>query len=106
MRVRVCVGPSSPEAGMSLKSWIQKGRELGASDLHLESGTPLVARIRGDLAPIGEPISAQRVTEAGQELLGREAWERFLERGSADVSMAAGGLRCRMSLFRTIRGIA
>jgi twitching motility protein PilT len=91
---------------MSFKSWIQKGRELGASDLHLESGTPLVARIRGDLTPIGEPIPAQRVTEAGRELLGPEAWEQFLERGSADVSMAAGGLRCRMSLFRTIRGIA
>ena len=91
---------------MSLKSWIQKGRELGASDLHLESGTPLVARIRGDLTPIGEPISAQRVTESGKELLGREAWEQFLERGSADVAIAAGGLRCRVSLFRTIRGIA
>jgi twitching motility protein PilT len=91
---------------MSFKSWIQKGRELGASDLHLESGTPLVARIRGDLAPIGEPISAQRVIEAGRELLGREVWEQFLERGSADVSVAAGGMRCRMSLFRTIRGIA
>ena len=91
---------------MSFKSWIQKGRELGASDLHLESGTPLVARIRGDLTPTGEPISAQRVTEAAQELLGREAWEQFLERGSADVSVAAAGLRCRMSLFRTIRGVA
>jgi twitching motility protein PilT len=90
---------------MSLKDWIQKGRELGASDLHLESGTPLVVRIRGDLAALGEPIPAQRITEAGQELLG-EAWAQFLERGSADVSVAAGGMRCRISLFRTIRGIA
>jgi twitching motility protein PilT len=91
---------------MSLKDWIQKGRELGASDLHLESGTPLVARIRGDLAAIGEPIAGQRIVEAGRELLGGEAWAHFLERGSADVSLAAGGLRCRLSLFRTIRGIA
>ena len=91
---------------MSLKSWIQKGRELGASDLHLEPGTPLVVRIRGDLAAVGEPIPAQRIMEAGRELLGGEAWERFLERGSADVSMAAGGLRSRVSLFRTIRGVA
>lgn len=91
---------------MSFKSWIQKGRELGASDLHVESGTPLVARIRGDLTPFGEPISPQRVAAAGQELLGREAWDQFLERGSADVSVAAGGMRCRMSFFRTIRGIA
>jgi len=91
---------------MSLKDWIQKGRELGASDLHLESGTPLVARIRGDLAAVGEPIAAQRISEAGRELLGGEAWAQFLERGSADVSLAAGGMRCRLSLFRTIRGVA
>jgi len=91
---------------MSLKDWIQKGRELGASDLHLESGTPLVARIRGDLAAIGEPLPAQRITDAAQELLGGEAWAQFLERGSADVSMAVGGMRCRLSLFRTIRGVA
>lgn len=91
---------------MSLKDWIQKGRELGASDLHLESGTPLVVRIRGDLAAVGEPIPAQRISEAGRELLGNEAWGQFLERGSADVSLAAGGMRCRLSLFRTIRGIA
>ena len=91
---------------MSLKDWIQKGRELGASDLHLESGTPLVARIRGELTAIGEPVPAARITEASHELLGAEAWARFLERGSADVSLGASGLRCRMSLFRTIRGIA
>lgn len=91
---------------MSLKDWIQKGRELGASDLHLESGTPLVVRIRGDLATVGEPIAAQSIIEAGRELLGAEAWAQFLERGSADVSIAAGGMRCRISLFRTIRGVA
>jgi twitching motility protein PilT len=91
---------------MSLKDWIQRGRELGASDLHLESGTPLVARIRGNLASVGEPIPANQVTEIAQELLGAEAWAQFLERGSADVSMAVGGMRCRLSLFRTIRGIA
>lgn len=91
---------------MSLKDWIQKGRQLGASDLHLETGTPLVARVRGELAPVGEPIPPQLLNQAGQELLGTEAWARFLERGSADVSIAASGMRCRLSLYRTIRGIA
>ena len=91
---------------MSLNDWVQQGRELGASDLHLESGTAPVARIRGDLVAIGEPVPAQRIIQAGQELLGTEAWAQFLERGSADVSVAAAGTRCRMSLYRTIRGIA
>ncbi len=91
---------------MSLKDWIQKGRELGASDLHLEAGTPLVARIKGELATAGEPIPGQRLTQAAQELLGAQAWDRFLERGSADVALAASGMRCRLSLYRTIRGVA
>lgn len=91
---------------MSLKDWIHKGRELGASDLHLETGTPAVFRVRGELTPIGEPVGAARLTELGQELLGAQAWSRFLERGSADVSLMAGGLRCRVSLFCTIRGVA
>ena len=91
---------------MSLKDWVQKGRELGASDLHLESGTPLVVRVRGNLSAVGDPIPAAHITEMSQELLGREAWTQFLERGSADISMAVASMRCRLSLFRTIRGIA
>jgi twitching motility protein PilT len=91
---------------MSLRDWIQKGRELGASDLHLETGTPVVFRIRGELTPIGEPIAGARLAEIAQELLGAEAWNRFLQHGSGDVSMMASGLRCRVSLFSTIRGIA
>lgn len=91
---------------MSITDWIRKGRELGASDLHLETGTPVVFRVRGELKPIGEPVGGVRLAELGQELLGSEAWSRFIDRGSADVSMMASGLRCRVSLFRTIRGIA
>jgi twitching motility protein PilT len=92
---------------MSLEHWIQKARELDASDLHLETGTPVVIRVRGELMPIGEPVAATQLSRLGQELLGAEAWTRFLERGSADVAlMASGGPRCRVSLFRTLRGIA
>lgn len=91
---------------MSLEAWIQKGRELGASDLHLETDTPAVFRIRGELTPIGEAVGEARLAEVGRQLLGAEAWNRFLERGSADVSVMEAGLRCRVSLFRTIRGTA
>ncbi len=91
---------------MALKDWIQKARELGASDVHVESGTPVVFRIRGDLMPMGEPVGGAGVAKAAEALLGAQAWDRFIERGSADVSIVASGLRCRVSLFRTIRGIA
>jgi twitching motility protein PilT len=91
---------------MSLKAWVQKGRELGASDLHLEAGTATVARVRGELVAIGEPLPAAYVEQVTQNLLGSEAWEGFAARGSADVSVAVGGARCRVNVFRTIRGIA
>ena len=38
---------------MSLRDWVQAGRKLGASDLHLEGGSPLVARVGGELRPVG-----------------------------------------------------
>lgn len=91
---------------MSLTEWIQKGRQLGASDLHLESGTPAVFRIRGELTPTGEPVGGAHLIDVCRDLLGTEAWNRFIDRGSADVSIAASGMRCRVSLFRTIRGVA
>src|ERR1700736_6758195 len=91
---------------MTLKTWIQKGRELGASDVHLEAGTVPVARVRGDLLAIAEALPPGYVEQVSQSLLGPEAWEGFIERGSADISMAVGGTRCRINVYRTIRGIA
>jgi twitching motility protein PilT len=91
---------------MTLKAWVQKGREFGASDVHLEAGTPPVARIRGELRAIGEALPAAYVEQVSQSVLGAEGWEGFAARGSADVSMAVGGIRCRINVYRTMRGIA
>ena len=91
---------------MTLKAWVQKGRELGASDLHLEAGTAGVARVRGELHPIGEALSAAYVEQVSHSILDAEAWNAFITRGSADVSVAVGGVRCRVNVFRTIRGLA
>jgi twitching motility protein PilT len=87
------------------EEWIGKAHALGASDLHLETDTPVVARVRGDLQTIGGVISAERLLQAGQDLLGADGWALFKTRGSADVSLAISGLRCRASLFQTVRGI-
>jgi twitching motility protein PilT len=91
---------------MILEKWIETARSLGASDLHLETDTPVVARIRGDLQTIGGVIAAERLVQAGQDLLGAEGWAQFKVRGSADISITISGARCRASFFRTVRGIA
>jgi twitching motility protein PilT len=91
---------------MIFQEWIRKARELGASDLHAEADGPLIVRVRGALQPLGETSSAAALRRAGEELLGAEGWAAFLSRGSADVSVEVAGTRCRINLFRTIRGIA
>ncbi len=91
---------------MTLKAWVQKGRELGASDVHLEAGTVPVVRVRGELVGIAEPLPAAYLEQVSQSLLGAEAWEIFAARGSADISVAIGGVRCRINVYRTVRGLA
>lgn len=89
----------------NLKDWIRQGREKGASDLLLESGTPPVLRVRGELLPFGEPISADAMMALARELLGDNRWDEFLMRRSADLSLTLAGTRCRLNVFQTVRGI-
>jgi twitching motility protein PilT len=91
---------------MALQDWDRKGRELGASDLHIEADTSLVARIRGQLTPIGPPIAGSLLQSKARELLGNEGWSQFLSKGSADLSRTIAGVRCRLNIFQTIRGVA
>jgi len=91
---------------MTVQDWIRKGRELGASDLHIEADAAPVARIRGQLSSIGPPVASALVVQAGRELLGSEGWSQFLSRGSADLSRTMAGVRCRINIFQTLRGVA
>jgi twitching motility protein PilT len=91
---------------MTIQAWVKKGRDLGASDVHLEAGTAPVARVRGELRAIGEPMPPADVEQISRALMSAEAWEKFAARGSADISVAAGGSRCRINVYRTIRGTA
>ena len=91
---------------MQFEEWIEQAYTLGASDLHLEAETPIVARIRGDLQTVGAVVSGAALAQVARELLGEERWREFIERGSADLSLAVGGIRLRANFFRTVRGIA
>ena len=91
---------------MSFQEWIRRARALGASDLHAEADGPLIVRVRGRLQPLGETSSAADLQRTGEALLGADGWAGFLARGSADVSVELAGARCRINLFRTVRGIA
>jgi twitching motility protein PilT len=91
---------------MSLQDWIGVASRRAASDLHVEADTPPVMRVRGELATLGEAVPADRVAQLGRELLGEQRWNDFLARGSADLSVDIASVRCRVNVFKTVRGVA
>lgn len=90
---------------MSFKDLLVRVSKLGASDLHLESGTTMVARVRGELTSLGEALPGQQLMDMTRELLNEEDWADFNSRGSVDLSVVLGGIRCRINIYRTVRGL-
>ncbi|PWU21455.1 MAG: twitching motility protein PilT [Verrucomicrobia bacterium] len=90
---------------MDLESMVGLAQSNGASDLHLEAGLPAALRVRGALRTIGEPLAARTLLEMAQTLIGQDQWPLFLERHSADLSSTIQGVRCRINVFRTSRGV-
>jgi twitching motility protein PilT len=53
----------------------------------------------------GEPIPGQRLAAMAQSLVGPELWPRFLERRSLDFSRTIQGVRCRINMLQSSRGV-
>lgn len=92
-------------SAVTIEAVIGAAREQGASDLHLEPGLPMAVRIRGALRMIGDPIPAGPLLEFARQLIGSEHWPRFLDRRSYDLSRTLAGVRCRINIFQTARGV-
>ena len=90
---------------MNLESLVDAARGQGASDLHLEAGLPAAVRVRGALRTFGEPVPPKVILNIVRELVGPEHWPRFLERRSFDLSKTISGVRCRINVLQTSRGV-
>src|SRR6186713_3354890 len=90
---------------MTLESLITAANRQGASDLHLEPGLPAAVRVRGALRTAGEPFTGKALLELAHEILGGDAWQHFLAQHSADFSKTIGGVRCRINIMHTSRGV-
>lgn len=90
---------------MNLETLIGLANEQGASDLHLEPGLPAAVRVRGVLRTVGEPISGHSLLEMARQVIGSESWPHFLERCSADLSSTIQGVRCRINVLHSARGV-
>ena len=84
---------------------IKKAKSLDASDLHLEAGLPAVIRIRGELKTLGESVDGGSLLSAGRRLIGDKNWPHFVEQGSFDLSTNIQGVRCRINVMKTNRGV-
>lgn len=90
---------------MSLATFIANARALGASDLHLEAGLPAAFRVRGTLKTAGEPVPGRVLVEMAREIIGADHWPQFVERRSFDLSRTISGVRCRINVLQTARGV-
>jgi twitching motility protein PilT len=90
---------------MSLRALISLAKTEGASDLHLEPGLAAVLRVRGQLRSVGEPVAPESTSEWAREVIGSDDWPLFEQRRSFDLSRAIEGLRCRINVFHTSRGV-
>jgi twitching motility protein PilT len=89
---------------MDLETLVGLALQNGASDLHLESGLPAALRVRGTLRTFGEPLPAKTLLEFAHTVIG-DQWARFVERRSFDLSKSIHGVRCRINVLQTSRGI-
>jgi twitching motility protein PilT len=90
---------------MEIESLVESAAASGASDLHLEAGMPAALRVRGDLRIAGEPIAPKVLVAMARGLIGEEQWPVFLERRSFDLSRTIRGVRCRINILQTSRGL-
>jgi len=90
---------------LNLESLVASAHQQGASDLHLEPGLPPAVRVRGALHIAGEPVPVRGVLALAQGLIGPEQWVVFEQRRSFDFSKTIAGVRCRINILQTARGV-
>jgi twitching motility protein PilT len=88
-----------------LDTLVARARELGASDLHLEGGLPAAMRVQGALRMSGEPVAAASLAGLARDLVGDEGWADFTQVGTVDLSRVIAGVRCRINVLHSARGI-
>src|SRR5688572_17503452 len=90
---------------MRLSFIVATARDRRASDIHLEPGYPAALRIASNLQTAGEPISREDMTAMAMEVIGDDSWAEFQQRGSYDLSRTIEGVRLRVNVLQTSRGV-
>lgn len=97
---------SSASGSGLLDSWTTAARGSRATDIYLATGAGPVARVGGDLQPIGErgALDAETISRELGIVAPAEARAAWTERGSATFTYSDGMGRVRVVLVRDHRG--
>jgi twitching motility protein PilT len=90
---------------LNLRALISLAKSEGASDLHLEPGLAPMLRVRSNLRSTGEPVTGEWTLEWARQVIGSDHWTQFEQRRSFDLSRNIEGVRCRINVFYTSRGV-
>src|SRR5215471_19278628 len=87
---------------LDLQTIIAHLTEVGASDLHVKSGSPPRVRVNGDLRPTPFPVvDAHEIDECLRTVMPADRMEEFRRTGEADFSLSFEGFgRFRANAFR------
>ncbi len=83
----------------SVSAIFRKACELGASDVHIAVGCPILFRINGELtAQTGQNVTAEQVKQFAKAILGEAAFRRFQTERELDACFdLEGGFRLRVN---------
>lgn len=89
----------------ALDQLVERAYAAGASDLHLESGLPPAFRVNGRLQVQAGPLGATAVKAMARQLAGDDGWAWFQTHRSLDLSRRIAGVRCRINVLQSRRGV-
>lgn len=93
---------------MELDRLLSAFKEAKSSDLHLTGGGVPYIRIHGGLFPMPEfpAVSDQEMETLTEQLVGEEAYKRFLSDNELDMAITYQGDRMRVNIYRQQKKIA
>jgi twitching motility protein PilT len=96
---------AAEHAAAEINALIRAGKDAGASDIHLEPDLPAAYRVSSGLAASKKHMSREETQAIARALLSEIQWQAFLKKGSADLARTIEGVRCRINILETSRGV-
>lgn len=88
-----------------LNQYVSLALSRRGSDLHIEPGVPIAIRVQGALQQVGDAVGALVTNDIARSLLDEKGWQDFERLGGCTIATSVAGIRCRVSLLRSLRGI-